>query len=148
MVENVRKNIREYFLDLQKSEARRGETDRASDVAAVYLFGSVARGVATPRSDIDIGVLFVGRPHLSLIHQGNQFGIDLTRILKEEIDLIVLNDAPADLVHRVLRDGELLVEFSPVERVAFEVQKRSEYFDLLPILEEYRRPQLGSMHHD
>ena len=31
-------------------------------VIAAYLFGSVARGTAGPLSDIDVGLLFAGRP--------------------------------------------------------------------------------------
>ncbi len=52
--------------------------------------------------------------------------------------MVVLNRAPADLVHRILRDGILLVENDAAARVAFEVNKRNEYFDLLPNLREYR----------
>lgn len=50
-----------------------------------------------------------------------------------------MNRAPADLVHRILRDGELLIENDRSRRVRFEVARRAEYFDLLPVLERYRR---------
>jgi uncharacterized protein len=53
----------------------------------------------------------------------------------------VLNEAPADLVHRVLRDGQLIFEADRSARIRFEVRRRNEYFDLLPILTEYRRPR-------
>ena len=52
---------------------------------------------------------------------------------------MVLNRAPADLVHRILRDGILMLERDRNARIAFEVQRRNEYFDLLPILKRYRR---------
>jgi hypothetical protein len=42
-------------------------------------------------------------------------------------------------VHRVLRDGVLLLDHDRSARIAFEVRSRNEYFDLLPILERYRR---------
>ena len=54
------------------------------------------------------------------------------------IDLIVLDDAPVDLIHRVLRDGQLLYDDDPSLRVRFEVRSRNEYFDLQPYLREYR----------
>ena len=54
-------------------------------------------------------------------------------------DLIILNHAPADLVHRVLRDGILVCEPSRSARIRFEVRLRNEYFDLDPIRTLYRR---------
>jgi hypothetical protein len=46
------------------------------------------------------------------------------------VDLVVLNAAPVDLVHRVLRDGILLLERDPVERIRFETKARSELLRL------------------
>jgi len=54
---------------------------------------------------------------------------------------VVLNRAPVDLVHRVLRDGILLLDRDPSGRIRFEVRARNEYFDLLPHLRRYRRMQ-------
>jgi len=45
-----------------------------------------------------------------------------------------LNDAPPDLVHRVLRDGRLVLESDRTARVRFEVSARNAYFDVLPTL--------------
>jgi len=50
-----------------------------------------------------------------------------------------MNRAPADLRVRVLRDGVLLADRDPPLRIRFEVQTRNEWFDLQPILREYRR---------
>jgi len=58
--------------------------------------------------------------------------------------VVVLNDAPADLVHRVLRDGVLVLETDRSARIRFEVAKRNEYFDLLPILRRYRRLEVSA----
>jgi hypothetical protein len=52
--------------------------------------------------------------------------------------VVILNRAPADLVHRVLRDGKLLVDRNPSVRIAFEVRARNEFFDLKPVLDRYR----------
>jgi hypothetical protein len=49
-----------------------------------------------------------------------------------------MNEAPVDLVHRVLRDGILVCESDRNARVSFEVRSRNEYFDLLPYLRRYR----------
>jgi hypothetical protein len=49
------------------------------------------------------------------------------------VDLVTLTDAPADLVHRVLRDERLPLERDRSDRIAFEARRRNEYFDLLPV---------------
>ncbi|MCG5549480.1 hypothetical protein LRD17_12080 [Halorhodospira halochloris] len=58
---------------------------------------------------------------------------------KRPIDLMDVEQAPVDLVHRILRDGILLLDAIPERRIAFEVDARNRYFDLLPYLQEYRR---------
>jgi uncharacterized protein len=52
---------------------------------------------------------------------------------------VILNDAPVDLVHRVLRDRTVLLERDRVARIRFEVHARNMYLDLEPILTAYRR---------
>jgi uncharacterized protein len=107
--------------------------------AAVYLFGSVARGSARDSSDVDVAVLFEADPphtleglHVDLAHQ-------LEDVLGRTIDLVVLNHAAADLAHRVLRDGIVVFEGNRSARIRFEVRVRNEYFDLEPTLRRYRR---------
>ena len=55
------------------------------------------------------------------------------------MDLVVLNRAPADLIHRVLRDGILVLDLDPSARIRFEVRARNEYFVLLPHLRDELR---------
>jgi len=50
-----------------------------------------------------------------------------------------LDGADSDLVHRVLRDGVLVVERDRAARIAFEVFKRNEWFDLEPVRRRVRR---------
>ena len=103
---------------------------RNEEVAAVYLFGSVARGNGGPDSDVDVAVLY-GRP----VDAG------LSRLrLGRRVDLVVLDHQPPDLVHRVLRDGLIVVENNRSARIGFEVRARNAYFDILPVLRRYRRP--------
>jgi hypothetical protein len=54
-------------------------------------------------------------------------------------EAVVLNTAPADLTHRVLRDGVLLLDRDRAARIRFEVQTRNEYFDLASVRRLYRR---------
>jgi predicted nucleotidyltransferase len=108
-------------------------------VAAAYLFGSHARDEAREDSDIDLAVLFGQDPPKVLVGVVSALHGRLEASLGQAIDLVVMNDAPVDLVHRILRDGVLVNERDPDRRVAFEVKARNEYFDLKPYLDEYRR---------
>ena len=115
--------------------------ERPDGFAAVYVFGSVGRGQARPDSDVDVAVLLTEDPPQTLDGSRGDVAEALERVSGRAVDLVVLNRAPADLVHRVLRAGRLVLETDRAARVAFEVRRRREYFDLLPILDDYRRPR-------
>ena len=106
---------------------------------AAYLFGSEARGTAGPRSDVDVGVLFGAAPAPTLNAQPMELEDDLRAELGRPVQVIVLDTASPDLIHRVLRDGLLVLDRDPAERIRFEVRARNEYFDLKPFLDRYRR---------
>lgn len=112
--------------------------ERADSFAAVYLFGSVARGAARPDSDVDIGVLPAHPERFSEEHRLD-LESELEHVLGREAQVVVLDRVPVDLVHRVLRDGLLVSERDRGARITFEVRARNEYFDLLPLLNRYRR---------
>jgi uncharacterized protein len=111
---------------------------RSEGLAAVYLYGSVARGTAGPDSDVDVGVLFTRNLPSTLDSQPYDIEADLERVLGRPVQVVELNRAPVDLRTRVLRDGRLLVDFDRSARIRFEVQTRNEAFDLEPILRRYR----------
>lgn len=111
-------------------------------VVAAYVFGGVARGRMTDSSDVDVAVLLEGRPSRTLEGLRPDLRDDLQEHVGRPVDLVILNHAPADLVHRVLRDGVLVAETDPAARVAFEVRRRNEYFDLEPVRLRYRRAAL------
>ena len=115
------------------------------DVAVAYLFGSVARDAARPDSDVDVGVLFFTLPDDPYERVGTHIIADLTSRLGVDVDVVVLNRAPIDLVHRVLREGRIVAERDRSRRIAFEVDARNRYFDLLPVLQRYRRQGDGEL---
>ena len=108
-------------------------------LVAAYLFGSVGRGTAGPGSDVDVALLYAESLPRTLDSPALALEGDLERLLGYPVEVVVLNTAPVDLVHRVLRDGRLLFEGSRSARIAFEVRARNEYFDLLPFLLRYRK---------
>lgn len=119
-------------------EAFFADRGAAHGIAAAYLFGSEARGSARAGSDVDVAVLFSVEPPKGLAGLALGLQGELERRLHRTVDLVVLNRAPADLVHRVLRDGKIVAQPDRSARIRFEVAKRNEYFDLLPFLRRYR----------
>ncbi|MCP5339493.1 MAG: nucleotidyltransferase domain-containing protein [Steroidobacteraceae bacterium] len=101
------------------------------DVAAAYLFGSRARGDARPGSDVDLAVILDKglsarerwRKRLELI------GASTSELCTDAVDLLILEDAPVPLAHRVIRDGRLLVDNNPKRRVAVVEDVLRRYLD-------------------
>ena len=106
---------------------------------AVCLFGSVARSEARADSDIDVGILFEAESPPTL--EAPQFALEgaLERLLRAPVQVVALNRAPADLVHRVLRDGRLILDRDRSARIRFEVRSRNQYFDMAQVRALYRR---------
>ena len=113
------------------------------DLVCAYLFGSTARGADRSNSDLDLAVLLAEDPPPTLEGLNIQLADALAEATGRRVDLVVLNRAPVDLIHRVLRDSLLLLDRNRTARIRFEVKARNEYFDLLPYLNQYRNPQRG-----
>jgi predicted nucleotidyltransferase len=120
-------------------EVRRVVEAAPADVVAVYLYGSQARGAASPGSDVDLGILLREAPPPTLRGTARTIESDVERAVHVPVEVVVLNTASADLIHRVLRDGILLLDRDRDARIRFEVRARNEYFDLAPIRRLYRR---------
>lgn len=111
------------------------------EILEAYLFGSQARGEAAAHSDIDIAV-YVDRERLPPAPWG--YAADLitdliAAISFNEIDVVVLNDAPPLLYHRVLRDGERLLSRDLAATTTREAYAISRYCDYLPQLRKIDR---------
>jgi len=85
------------------------------DVAFAFLFGSAARGRLRREGDIDIAIYFWPEKGIewengSKRYEGeNRIALDLEKILKKEVDLIILNRAKAVLADEAIRRGMPLV---------------------------------------
>lgn len=115
---------------------------RSENVAAVYLFGSVARGDDRADSDVDVGVLFVDPPPRTLDGIPMELEAALRARLGRPVDLLVLDRADLDLAHRVRLEGILVLEPRPERRVLWEVDSRRRFLDLQPHLRRYRYPEI------
>jgi len=112
-------------IDLQ---ALRSYFEARGDVAFAFLYGSYAKGNATRRSDVDVGVYFYPRTRhpveleeeVFYESEGEIWG-DLERVLKKEVELLVLNRVPATVaasaikgVRLIIKDWDLFLDFLEV----------------------------------
>jgi predicted nucleotidyltransferase len=107
-----------------------------AEILEAYLFGSGARGAARAHSDVDVAVYLASpRPPGSVYG----YAADLTASLMQALgasalDVIILNDAPPLLYHRVLRDGIRVLARDLRETTTREGRALSRYCDYLPQL--------------
>lgn len=113
--------------------------DSPPAVVAVYLYGSFARGTAAATSDVDLAILLQAPARPSLQSLERELEARVEAAVRRPAQVVMLNGAPCDLVHRVLRDGVILLDRDRAARIRFEVQARNEYFDMEPIRRLYRR---------
>ena len=100
-------------------------------IISAYLFGSRARGKFSPLSDYDFAVQLDEKfnrkkyTDLKLALIG-----DLCKTLKNDhVDIVVINDAPLLLKHRILRDRKVLFCRSHLKRIRNEADILINYLD-------------------
>lgn len=117
---------------LTQALAPRGE------ILEAYLFGSHARGLAGSDSDIDVAV-YIDETAADEGHWGYRAELttDLMAALgTDDVDVVVLNEAPILLYHRVLRDGVRLFSRDLRATTTRAGEALSRYFDFLPQLDK------------
>ena len=128
-------------LDAGRRRALAELFEREPDVVAAYLFGSQARGDAGPLADVDLAV-WLDDSHGAIERMRRQLALTAraaSLLGTDEVELVVLNGAPPLLAQRVIRDGELLAERNPQERVRLETDAVIRYLDTIPLREELGR---------
>ncbi len=101
-IEKIITFLKEYFRD-------------APGVVFAYLFGSLAKQNQTGESDVDIAVYFQPKERFTEIETQRQFDVEhtvwqaLERLIGREVDLLVLNRAPATVADAVIHEGIPLV---------------------------------------
>lgn len=101
------------------------------EVSLAYLFGSQAQVRAHSLSDVDVAVLFAAQitPAEQSRARLRLLGELMALLQREDVDLVVLNQASLLLRHRVLRDGRLLFANDDRERVRFAAETYRRYLD-------------------
>ncbi len=117
------------------------------EIRFAYLFGSLASGTANVLSDIDVAV-FVDpvykHPSCGYGYQGELIE-ELSSLLSQTVDVVILNKAPTLLKHQVISKGILIFTRRDAERREFHETTNRNYFDLKPIYkvqQEYLRKRL------
>lgn len=115
------------------------------EILEAYLFGSVARGEAQAHSDVDVAVFTDAG-----LREDGAFGYraELTAALmsalgSNAVDVVLLDEAPPLLYHRVLRDGVRILSRDLRATTVREGRALSRYCDYLPQLDKIERGALG-----
>lgn len=105
------------------------------------MFGSVATGRARPDSDVDVAVLVdTAARRVPVLEYRLDLMADLGAALhRNDVEVVVLNEAPPLLAHRVLSRGVLVFERSKSARVRFQVRTAARYLDRIPMIETHIR---------
>lgn len=101
------------------------------DILFAYLFGSYAEGSVGPLSDLDVAIYLSGE---NVSEKKMEILGHLIDIFKtDEIDLVVLNNAPLTLRMKILQKKRLLADNAPFIRHAYESVTMRSYFDFSKI---------------
>jgi predicted nucleotidyltransferase len=122
---------------------------KSPGVKAAYAFGSVAEGRAHRESDLDLAVLLDwvafpdrvcrGRYQVELI------GELMSHLGRNDIDLVILNDAPPLLGRRIVRAGRRLCVADAAAAHAFERDIQLRAADLEPFVRRGRARVLDAL---
>lgn len=112
---------------------RVAETDER--VRFVYLFGSIARDKARKDSDVDLAMYV--QPQGTLVDEARLHEALSTSLGRDDVDLVVLNQAPLWLQFRILGEGTLLFSRDEGQRIAFREHVEKRFLDFRPYHERY-----------
>ena len=101
----------EKSVDMNEEIVRFFET--RPEVVAVFLFGSCARGRAKEASDVDLAILV--DPHMNIDESRlkRDLIIGISRVVRKEIHLVILNRAGELLSAQVFKYGHCLYNSKP-----------------------------------
>ncbi len=110
-------------------------------VIFAYLFGSQVSGKVGPLSDIDIAVYFDERVSPSRRFDNKlKLMAQLSLLLKkEDIDVVILNEAYPLLEQRIIKNGEIIYSTNEKKRLDYEVKAIMRYLDFKPYLEKHTK---------
>jgi predicted nucleotidyltransferase len=108
--------------------------ERYGEIIAVYLYGSF--NTAGQFSDIDLAILVDSPPDDPLFFEIN-LETELEKVVKYQVDVRILNQAPLSFCQEVIRSGTVLVDRRPNLRADFQGKVLKQYFDFTPFRRRY-----------
>lgn len=118
-------------------------SDRYPEVVSLYLFGSVAEGTTHRDSDIDVGVLVDRDAAPSRADRSElrvRLGSELIALTgRNEVDVVVLNDAPPLLARAIVTGGKRLLCRNEEDDRRFVLDTLLRAADLEPWLRRMKR---------
>jgi len=127
--DKIRHDPRKYFGKLAKV------LEKDPDIIAVYVFGSYTTGNIGPLSDVDIAVLIDQKISASSYFDKRlDLFAKVSGILQtDELDIVILNEAPLILAHRIFKFGKLLFSKDDLQRIRFQASAVDKYMDGAPL---------------
>ena len=104
-------------------------------VRLAYVYGSVARGQATPLSDVDVGVLFDETlPNSDVFDLALELTSRLQEIAKTPlaVDVRAMNEMPILMLGAIVSEGACIYARDETDRLAYESAIRADYAVCLP----------------
>jgi predicted nucleotidyltransferase len=83
------------------------------EVNAVYVFGSYARGREQRDSDLDLAILLSHNAVDERSKLKTEYTIHLSRILRKDLHLIIMNDAGEEIIAQVFKYGQCIFNRKP-----------------------------------
>ena len=83
------------------------------EVNAVYVFGSYARGREQKGSDLDLAILLDYGVVRRLNELKKEYVVHLSRILRKDLHLVILNNAGEEVVAQVFKYGQCIFNREP-----------------------------------
>ena len=117
-------------------------------VVSAYLFGSEAAGRAHRESDVDVGVLLDRHVYPRAVDRFEarlRLAGRLQAAIGREVDLVILNDAPPQLVRHIMTGGRRLMLADPVLDHVHLRTTLSRAADLEPFLRRTRAVKLAAL---
>jgi predicted nucleotidyltransferase len=128
-------------LGKQFKETGLNEVFLREQVIFAYLFGSQASGNIGKLSDVDIAVYFdecISKFAMfnSKLKIMGEFSLVFKR---DDIDVVILNDAYPLLEHRIIKQAKLIFSVNEKKRIDYELRAVMRYLDFKPYIEKHTR---------
>lgn len=109
---------------------------KREEILLAFLFGSIAKDKTTAISDIDIAVMLdkskIDETKTPYGYKAELLAKLISVLSYNEIDLIILNDAPLLLKHRIVQSGREIYTKDEKLGAEFRVKVMEQFLDLKP----------------